>query len=558
MGLRERNEWIERKKERVLENAGKTDECLSDIMYLFDEAANGIENEIHAMFQKYAKDNALSEAEASRLLSGAEYTRWRRPIAEYVRKSRGDAKILLELNTLSAKSRISRKEAMLANIYKAMAELSGDSETKLTDLLSDLYRTNYQRGCYEIQSVLRIGFSVSDLHTEELMAILRHPWSGENYSAHLWVNTDKLAALARREITLGFMSGASAQSMAKEINDVMGKGRYAAMRLVRTESSYFANQGELRSYRELGVGKYRYLGGGCEICARLNGHVFPLSEAEPGVNMPPMHPNCKCTILPETERNLFEERGNIDPLKGNERFQDWKKRYLKDNAPADLMGKPEKFSFTREQRGLFGTKKVPVQIKAYKVDGAENIFTQTNSKDAQRTIHALKGQIGDIGKKLSTVKEIIVSKPETFPGIAGYDHVSGRLFVNEKITNEEFLRRLIESGDFPARSASDILLHELTHKDHWEAAERFYRTNPGKYGTIKAAKKEMEQELRSYVMRQKVSDPLYIYHTISKNAGEGFEESSEINELIADAEVLISQGKLFDSELARLIGECLK
>ena len=311
MGLRERNEWIERKKERVLENAGKTDECLSDIMYLFDEAANGIENEIHAMFQKYAKDNALSEAEASRLLSGAEYTRWRRPIAEYIRKSRGDAKILLELNTLSAKSRISRKEAMLANIYKAMAELSGDSETKLTDLLSDLYRTNYQRGCYEIQSVLRIGFSVSDLHTEELMAILRHPWSGENYSAHLWENTDKLAALARREITLGFMSGASAQSMAKEINDVMGKGRYAAMRLVRTESSYFANQGELRSYRELGVGKYRYLGGGCEICARLNGHVFPLTEAEPGTNIPPISIHAPLAGSDRRQSEIFSRREEI-------------------------------------------------------------------------------------------------------------------------------------------------------------------------------------------------------------------------------------------------------
>lgn len=49
---------------------------------------------------------------------------------------------------------------------------------------------------------------------------------------------------------MGFMNGSSVQKMAKEINDVMGKGRYAAERLVRTESSYFSNQGELASYRE--------------------------------------------------------------------------------------------------------------------------------------------------------------------------------------------------------------------------------------------------------------------------------------------------------------------
>lgn len=558
MGIQERNEWIERKKERVLENAGKTDDCISDIMFLFDEAANGIENEINAMVQKCAKDNALTDAEASRLLTDDEYTKWRKSIASYVRESRTDAGVLRELNTLSAKSRISRKEAMLTNIYRAMADLAGDTETKLTTLLSDIYKTNYQRGCYDLQSILHAGFVVSDIRTEELMAILRHPWSGENYSAHIWENTDKLAALARRELTLGFMSGASAQSMAKEINDVMGKGRHAAMRLVRTESSYFANQGELRSYQELGVKRYRYLGGGCEICERLNGRVFLLSEGEPGVKMPPMHPNCKCTIIAEPEKNLFENRRNADILKGNEKFQDWKKRYLQDAAPADLMGKPEKFTFTKTKKGLFGTKQVPVRIKAYKVDGTENIFTETNSKDARQTIHCLKGQIGDIGKKLSSVKEIIISKPESFPGIAGYDHASGRLFVSEKITNEDFLKELTESGRFPAETTADILLHELTHKDHWDAAERFYRTNPGKYDTVKSAKKAMEQELRSYVIEQKSSDPLYIYHAISENAGDAFEDNAELNELIADAEVLISRGRLHDPELARLVGGCLK
>lgn len=70
------------------------------------------------------------------------------------------------------------------------------------------------------------------------------------------------------------MTGASVQKMAKEINDVMGKGRYAAERLVRTESSYFANQGRQESYRELGVKEYTFLGGGCEDCLVLNGQDF--------------------------------------------------------------------------------------------------------------------------------------------------------------------------------------------------------------------------------------------------------------------------------------------
>lgn len=50
---------------------------------------------------------------------------------------------------------------------------------------------------------------------------------------------------------MGFMSGASVQKMAKSIDDVMHRGRKNAERLVRTESSYFSNQGQSSPIRNL-------------------------------------------------------------------------------------------------------------------------------------------------------------------------------------------------------------------------------------------------------------------------------------------------------------------
>ena len=225
-------------------------------MFLFDEAAWTLETEINSMFQKYATENGLTNAEASKLLTGSEYSRWKKGIEEYLKEAEGDSKTLLELNTLAMKSRISRKEQMLATVYQTMITLSRDTETKITDLLGDMFKTNYYRGCYDVQSILGVGFNVSKVDVKMLQRILKHPWSGKNYSQALWENTDKLATLAKRELTMGFMNGSSVQKMAKEINDVMGKGRYAAERLVRTESSYFSNQGELASYREMGIQEY--------------------------------------------------------------------------------------------------------------------------------------------------------------------------------------------------------------------------------------------------------------------------------------------------------------
>lgn len=338
MSQKERNEWIERAKQRVLNNAEITDQYVKEIMFLFDEAAWTLETEINSMFQKYATKNGLTDAEASKLLTGSEYSRWKKGIEEYLKEAEGDSKTLLELNTLAMKSRISRKEQMLATVYQTMITLSRDTETKLTDLLGDMFKTNYYRGCYDVQSILGVGFNVSKVDTNMLQRILNHPWSGKNYSQALWENTDKLATLAKRELTMGFMMGSSVQKMAKEINDVMGKGRYAAERLVRTESSYFSNQGELASYREMGIQEYTFLGGGCEICMELNGQSFPLDEAEPGLNLPPIHPNCKCTIKAKAEMDLFKDREGVNPLESNPKFEEWKKKYVKDKGLSATVG----------------------------------------------------------------------------------------------------------------------------------------------------------------------------------------------------------------------------
>lgn len=120
-------------------------------------------------------------------------------------------------------------------------------------------------------------------------------------------------------------------------NKVQSKGRYAAERLVRTESSYFSNQGELASYREMGIQEYTFLGGGCEICMELNGQSFPLDEAEPGLNLPPIHPNCKCTIKAKAKIDLFKDREGVNPLESNPKFEEWKKKYVDTPAPEPII-----------------------------------------------------------------------------------------------------------------------------------------------------------------------------------------------------------------------------
>ena len=112
MSYRQRSEWIEDAKMRVLQNTKRTDEAARELIFLYDEAAYNVEKEINALFARFAKNNALTDAQASQLLSGREYSTWRKSIEKYIEDASGaalDSKAMLELNTLAMKSRISQK-----------------------------------------------------------------------------------------------------------------------------------------------------------------------------------------------------------------------------------------------------------------------------------------------------------------------------------------------------------------------------------------------------------------------------------------------------------------
>ena len=345
-----RNEWIEDAKERVLRNARRADDCARELIFLYDEAAFHIENEIEALFARFAKDNGLTEEAARQLLEGKEYRVWCKSIEEYIAEASSAAKnskALLELNTLAMKSRITRKEQLLANVYQNMIDLAEDSTTRLDTLLGDMLQVNYYESCFSIQRGIGLGFHVAKIDKKLIQRVLSFPWSEKHYSEAVWGACDHLSALAKREITLGFIQGNSVQKMARAIDEVMDKGRYNAERLVRTECKYFASQGEVMGYKESGIEEYQFLGGtehaGSCTCSELNGRVFRVDEAEAGVNLPPIHPNCLCIILAHFRTSVFAKReGN--PLESNIKFQEWKKKYV------DTPAKPDKIDLKEPEQ----------------------------------------------------------------------------------------------------------------------------------------------------------------------------------------------------------------
>lgn len=68
-----------------------------------------------------------------------------------------------------------------------------------------------------------------------------------------------LAQEAEKVIHLALSPGQASPRMAKQIEDVMQTGKYAATRLIRTEANRAYNAAELHSYEETEIEKYAYL-----------------------------------------------------------------------------------------------------------------------------------------------------------------------------------------------------------------------------------------------------------------------------------------------------------
>lgn len=295
--------WKKRAEEREAEWIKKSKDTIEkELAEYYRRALSRITDDIAVLYGRYAKDNNLTYAEASKLLTGKEFKQWRMSLEEYLDAidKTADNKLLLELNTLAMRKRISRLDKLYSDTLKNLYKLGVDSENSMTKFLSGAYKDNYYKNLFDIGKTIGIRSSVSEVDDKKIRKVLNNSWSRKNYSQRIWKNTDKLAKLIKNEITDGFHRGVSINKMAKLVQQRMNVGKYEATRLVRTEMNYVQNQAALDSIKDSDMKYYIFLATldkkTSTVCRAHDRKVYPVDGATPGTNMPPLHPHCRSTI----------------------------------------------------------------------------------------------------------------------------------------------------------------------------------------------------------------------------------------------------------------------
>lgn len=171
----------------------------------------------------------------------------------------------------------------------------------INDYLIALYKEEFQQYA-EFMGDLAF-YNVSE---QEVKAAVATNWSGEQFSERVWNNKSLLVEHLDKVIIAGIALGVSRQKMSKMVKERIQIAHHCADRLVRTESMYIYNRAHYDNYKKAGIIEYEFL---AEIdsrtskkCRQHNGNAYFLADAQVGDNYPPLHPNCRSTVIPIIKR----------------------------------------------------------------------------------------------------------------------------------------------------------------------------------------------------------------------------------------------------------------
>ena len=581
--------WTERALQQEHNAQIVADRYMAQIGQSLADYKHQLVSEIEKFYARYAVDNKMTHAEAKQYLTDKERREFKNVTLERFREMalNPDTPTPL-LDALGYRHRISRKEVLLAEIERLTAELYGKPDgihDKVTEALSDVY---IKGKIHQAKSLAHFGIIEKPiLGVDAVKHKMASNWSGKTFSTNVWGHDAAVYKSISDTINKGLTGGWSIDRMARALSERTGVAYHRADTLVRTETTFYNNLATLDTIKELGGDHYEIVAvldsRTSEICQSENHKVYSVKEYEPGRTAPPFHVRCRSTIRPavksdkkgKTNKNdRTEEAEQISPyldiLLNNapvkmakekrsldEIFAGWEregeaikeKLFAKDGAKVYNQGMSSIDLMAKQRSFVVGN---DIRVNAKKLSGTEfDFWAQDNTKKIRDTVFNVQSSLKELND--FPTPTVVFLKKSRLPGFAGYDYKQDILFVSDALHSEIEFAKVLSDNYFAAQNIIDTMVHELTHKKHWDSAKAFYKANKKRYNSVEQAMSELNSPLVSYVKEQLKHDYNYLY-SISDNAAIAF-YNDNINELVAEVGVL--GDKVTDPNLLNKVKEVL-
>ena len=311
--------------ERAAQNAWAKRDLQTDKLLeaTYQESIRRMQDQIDRFYIKYASNKGLTRAEANRRIKGFDVQAWAEKAAEAVKNKDFSPYTNDWLKTYNTKMYISRIELMKAELELELQNLYS-TENKIMDKhLVDEALAEYRR-----QAGILGGSAKGS--SQRIRQIVDADFYGNNFSERIWGRTGQY--MDTRKAVFGSLNRMYTDMMGykQERSRLMKQFNVSyseAMRLLRTETARVRADAEMASYKDNGATHYIYCAesGACINCAALDGMAIPVEEAEKGLTMFPMHPNCRCSSYGHIEMEYKDGRSTLDE------FKRWEVDFLETN-----------------------------------------------------------------------------------------------------------------------------------------------------------------------------------------------------------------------------------
>lgn len=260
---------------------------------LYQESYDRMQEQIDQFYMAYAGKEGLTKQEAMKRVSEMDVTKFNDQASKAVREkdfSPGTNSWLREYNL---KMKVSRLELLKSELALEIQNLTAEANEIFDKARYDELTNEFKR-----QSGI-LGNSATKV-PKRLEAILDADFYGQKFSNRVWGNLGLQATLQRD--VFGSLNRIYTDMMGykQERNRLakkFGTSKANAQRLLKTEIARINADTQYQMLKENGFTHMIFVAepGSCDLCGPLDQKAIPIEDVEKGVNMFPMHPNCRCS-----------------------------------------------------------------------------------------------------------------------------------------------------------------------------------------------------------------------------------------------------------------------
>ncbi len=342
---------------------------------LYSLAEQEIQAEIEKLYQRFADSEKISLAEAKQKIRDADFCKidWEgmlqqeKELRERLKEEDLPEEIQerieqqhkaldLEMKAYAKRGRVSYLELRSMEIDRILVSLYDEQQANIYDYLTNEFDDGYYRSIYNTQQRIGFGRDFTRPNEDAVNRAILNRYDKRNFSKSLYAHCTNFSKDLKNNLVTGLITGENLDKMARRIHKRMGVAYSAAKTLVRTETAYIYETSTMAGYSACGIEWYEFLATldfkTSETCQEMDGKRFPVRDAVPGKNYPPMHPNCRSTTVcafPEeddkknrTTRVAKDIDGTVYEVSADLTYKEWRDknglmeyRYIGNGDPID-------------------------------------------------------------------------------------------------------------------------------------------------------------------------------------------------------------------------------